>query len=204
MIAACAVSSAGDRFVFGHLVGAGFDHHDAVLGAGDDQVEAALLALREGRVDDELAVDQADAHAGDGLFDRHLRQRQRRAGAGEREHVRVVLGVGRQHERDDLRLVGPAGGEQRTDRPVDHAAGQRFLFGGLAFALEEAAGDAARGVGVFAVVDGERKEVDAFARAGRVAGGDEDHGVAHADDDGAIGLLGQTASLDREGLGAER
>ena len=37
----------GDRFVFGHLVGARFDHHDAVLGAGDDEVELALLALRE-------------------------------------------------------------------------------------------------------------------------------------------------------------
>ena len=83
----------GDRFVFGHLVGARFDHHDAVLGAGDDEVELALLALREARVDDELAIDEADTHGGDGLFNRHLRERQRRAGAGEREHVRVVLGI---------------------------------------------------------------------------------------------------------------
>ena len=167
---------------------------------------SSLLCLRCGkrRVDDELAIDEADAHGGDGLFDRHLRERQRRAGAGEREHVRVVFGVRRQHERDHLRLVRPAGREERPDRPIDHAAGQRFLFGGLAFALEEAAGNASRGVGVFAVVDGERKEVDSFTRARRVAGGHEDHGVAHADDDRAIGLLGQTARLDREGLGAER
>ncbi len=77
----------GDRFVFGHLVRAGFDHDDAVPGAGDDEIELALLALRESRVDDELAVDEADAHRGDGFFNRHLRQRERRAGAGEREHV---------------------------------------------------------------------------------------------------------------------
>ena len=69
--------------------------------------------------------------------------------------------------RDDLRLVAPARGEQRADRAVDQAAGEHFLFGGLAFALEEAAGDAARRVGVFAVVDGQREEVDALARRSR-------------------------------------
>ena len=31
-------------------------------------------------------------------------------------------------------------------------------------------------------------------------GGDEHHGVAVAHDDGAVGLLGQPAGLDREGL----
>ena len=145
------------------------------------------------------AVHQADAHAGDGLLERDLRERQRRRGAGDGEHVGVVVGVGREHQRDDLRFVAPAGGEQRTDRPVDQAAGEDFLLGRLAFALEEAAGDAARGVGVFAVVDRERQEVDAFARARRVARRDEHHRVAQADDDGAVGLLGQLAGLDRQG-----
>ena len=30
---------------------------------------------------------------------------------------------------------------------------------------------------------------------------DEHHRVAHADDDGAVGLLGQPAGLDRQGAG---
>src|SRR5689334_15435997 len=33
--------------------------------------------------------------------------------------------------------------------------------------------------------------------------GDEHHGVAHANDNGAIGLFGQTTRLDGESLGAE-
>ena len=193
-----------DGFLFGHLVGARFDHHDAVLRAGHHQVEAALLPLREGRVDDVLAIDQADAHRGDGLFDRHLRQRERRARAGERQDVGVVFGVGRKHERNDLGFERPSGGEERPDRPIDHAAGERFLFGGLAFALEEAAGNAARGIGVFAVVDGERKEVNSFALARGMARGDEHHGVAHADNHRAVGLLGQLAGLNRQGMGTER
>ena len=78
--------------------------------------------------------------------------------------------VGREHERDDLRLVAPVVREERTDRAVDQAAREHFLLGRLAFALEEPAGDPARGVGVFLVVDGERQEVDPFARVRGRAG----------------------------------
>ena len=64
---------------FGHFVGAGLDHHDAVLAAGDDQIETAVsCAAQSVGLITILAVDQADADAGDGLLERHLRQRQRR------------------------------------------------------------------------------------------------------------------------------
>ena len=132
-----------DDFLFGGFLRAGLDHHDAVAAARDDQIEAALAPLRVGRVDDELPVHQADPHAGDRLLERDLGDREGGRCAGDREHVGVVLGVGREHERDDLRLVAPAVREQRPDRPVGHAAGEHFLLGRLAFALEEAAGDAA-------------------------------------------------------------
>src|SRR5690606_37831303 len=44
----------------------------------------------------------------------------------------------------------------------------------------------------------EGKEVDAFARIGGAAGGDQHHRVAHADDDGAVGLLGELAGFNGE------
>src|SRR5262249_26565016 len=53
-----------DDLLFGHFLRAGLDHHQAVLAAGDDEVELAGLALLERRVDDELPVDEADADAG--------------------------------------------------------------------------------------------------------------------------------------------
>ena len=60
---------------------------------------------------------------------------------------------------DDLHFIEEAVREERADRTVDQTARQRFLFGGPAFALEEAPGDAAGGVGLFNVVNGKREEV---------------------------------------------
>jgi hypothetical protein len=70
-----------------------------------------------------------------------------------------MLEVMAQHGGDDEDLVLEALDEQRPDRPVDQARGQRFLFGRTAFALEEAARDLAGGVGAFLVVDRKREEV---------------------------------------------
>src|SRR5471032_902591 len=76
---------------------------------------------------------------------------------------------------DHLRFTTPAISEQRTDRAVDQAGNQRFLFGRTAFALEVAAGNAACGIVFFLIVDRERQEVDAFTwRLRRHRGGGED------------------------------
>ena len=81
--------------------------------------------------------------------------------------------------------------KQRADGAVDLAAGENFALTRTAFALDEAAGDASAGVGVFAVVNGEREEVDAFARVGIGGGGGQHNVVADAHHDRAVGLFGQ-------------
>ena len=126
-------------------------------------------------------------------------KRQRGGGGDQREDVGIVLHVVRQHGDDDLGLVAPAVDEQRADRAVDQAGDQRFLFGRTAFALEIAAGNAARGVGLFLVVDGQRQEVDAFAR--RLGGDDggEHDGLAIGGEHGAVGLTGDLAGFKLEG-----
>ena len=90
--------------------------------------------------------------------------RQRRRGADQRDDVGIVLEIVAQHGADDLRLVEEARREERPDRPVDQARGQRLLFRRPALALEEAAGDLAGGEGLFLVVDGEREEILAGLR----------------------------------------
>ena len=185
-----------DDLRLGHFLRAGLDHHQAVFAAGDDEIELAALALLEGRVDEVLTVEQTDADAGDRLLERDFREGQRGRRAGHRQHVGVVLGVGREDQRDDLRLVAPAGGEERPDRPVDDAAGQHFLFGGLAFAFEESARDSPGGVGVLTVVDREWQEVDALSCVGGATGRDEHDRIAEANDDRAAGLFGQLAGFE--------
>ena len=155
------MSSASRISASGISLAPGLDHQDRVLGAGDDQVELELASeqVRLGRVDDEVAVDLADPHRADRRRERDVGDHQRRRGAVHREDVVGVDVVDRERDRDELRLVAPALGEQRPDRPVDHARGERRLLAGAALALEERAGDLAGGVHPLLDVHGQREEV---------------------------------------------
>ena len=93
-------------------------------------------------------------------------------------------------------------GNKRTNGAIDLAAGENFLFAGPAFALDEAAGNASTGVGVFAVVDGEGKEIDSLARIGRGYCGGQNDGFARGHQCGAGGLLGHAAGLKDQPLAA--
>ena len=111
-------------------------------------------------------------------MERNVGDGQRAGGAVDAEDVGIIFRVGGKHEGDDLGFALEAFGEQRADGAVDLAAGENFALAGTAFALDEAAGDASAGVGVFAVIDGEGEEVDAFAGIGIGDGGGENDVVA--------------------------
>src|SRR5207249_9483780 len=88
----------------------------------------------------------------------------------------------------------------RTDRPIDQPRREGLVLDRRALALEVPAGNTAAGVRTLAILDGEREEVLAVAgRLGRHARG-EHHAAAVAHDDGAVGLLGDLAGLEGEGL----
>ena len=154
--------------------------------------------LVERRVEHVFAVDEADAGGADRAHERGARQRQRGRGRDQRQNVGIVLKIVRQRGDDDLRFAAPAVGEQRTDRAIDQARNQRFLFGRTAFTLEVAAGNAAGGVIFFLVVDGQRQEVDAFARLLGGDDGGEHGGLAVAGEHGAVGLTRDFAGLEDE------
>ena len=114
------------------------------------------------------------------------------------QHIGIVIGVGGEDEGDDLRLAFEAFGEHRPDGAVDLATGEHFAFAHAAFALDEAAGEASASVGVFAVVNGEREKIDAFAGIGIGGGGGEDNVIAQANDGRALGLLGEFSGFERD------
>ena len=181
----------------GDLVGAGLDHQDGLLGARDHQVERALEHPLLVGVDDEVALlVLADAHGADRHRERDVRHHQRGAGAVHREDVVGVHVVDRHRDRDQLGLAPPALGEERAQRAVDHARGERALLAGASLAPEEAAGDLARGVHALLDVDGQGEEVDvAQVSCGRRA---EDHRVPCLHDHGAARLLGELAGLEAD------
>jgi hypothetical protein len=104
-------------------------------------------------------------------------------------------GIQRNDLRDDLHFVLELFRKQRAHRTIDQARGERFLFGRTAFALEEATRNAASGIELLDVVDGEREEILPFFRLGGGDRGDEHHGTAHADHDRTGCLAGDFARL---------
>ena len=178
------------------------DHDDAISRADDHDVELADGALGVGGVDDEVAIDEADAHRAHGTVKRNVGKGKRAAGTVDAEHVGIVFLIRRVNERDHLGLVAEGFREQRTDGPVDLAAGQDFLFAGTSLALDEAARNASAGVGKLAVFDGEREEVYALFGVGRRHGRAEDGVVARGGERGAGGLLGDPSGLEFDQLAA--
>ncbi len=185
--------------VFAQLLGFGLHHQDRVAGAGDDELKLGIDHLVERWIEHILVVHEADARRANRTLEGCAGQRQCRGRSHHRHHVGIVLHVVRKHCDDYLRFVAPAVREQRADRAVDQAGDQCLLLGGPAFALEIAAGNAARGVGLLLIVDGQRQEVDAFA--GRFGGDDggKDHGFAVGRQHGAVGLAGDFSGFKPEG-----
>ena len=114
----------------------------------------------------------------------------------------LVLLVGREDRDDELDVVLVALGEERPDRPVGQAGGQGGRLGRPGLALDEAAGDLARGVHPLLELDREREEVEAGPGIGPV-GGAEHQGVAVADGDGTAGEAGKLAGLDGQRAATE-
>ena len=181
----------------GDLARARLDHQDRVLGTGHDEVELGVLeqVLLVG-VDDEVAVDLADPHRAHGRRERDVGDHQRGARAVHRQDVVRVDVVDRERDRDELRLVAPALGEERAQRTVDHASRQRALLPRATLALEERAGDLPGGVHPLLDIHRQREEVDVAEVPCRR--GAEDHCVPCPDDDRAGGLLGHAAGLERD------
>ena len=184
--------------VLGELVRAGLDHHDGIVRARDREVQRRNGALRLGRVDDEFIIDAADAHACNRPLERDVGNGERRARANHGRDFRRVVLLDRKHGRDDLHVVAEPFRKQRTDRSVDEARAERRVARWASLALDEAARNLARRIHLFLVIDGQRKEIDAFARFLRCRGRHEHDRIAITHEHGAVRLLRHLAVLDDE------
>ena len=180
--------------------GAALDHHDAVFCADDRDVQRALKPLGVGGIDDELAVHLADAHRADRAAERNVGKRQRRAGGVDADDVGIVFFVRGEDQGDDLGLVAEIFGEQGADGAVDLAAGENLTLAGPAFALDEAAGDAAAGVGVLAVIHGKGKKSMPSVGSGAATAVARTTLSPCGDERGARGLLGHAAGFKSQSL----
>ena len=187
---------------FRKLLGFGFNHHHRVLRGGDDEVEVTGGNLFVGRVEDIFAVDITDACGADRAHEGHARNRQRGRCGNHRQNIGFVLAVIAHDLSDNVDLVVETFGEKRADRAIDQTRNQRLLFGRAALTLEETARNAAGSRIFFLVVDGEGEEVLAFLHRTCGRDGAEHYRFAKRREHRAIGLTGNAARFERQGLAA--
>ncbi len=188
---------------FRKLLGFGFDHHHSVVGRGDDQVEFTGLCLVQRRVELIFAILVTDAGRADRSHEGHAGQGQRSRRGDHRHNVRLAFAVERQHLGDNVDFVIETFGEQRTDRAVDQAGNQRFLFGRAALTLEKAAGNAAGGGIFFLIVNGQGEEILAFLHALGGGHGAQHHGFAIGRQHGGVSLAGDAAGFEGQRLAGQ-
>ena len=191
-----------DHGFFFHFFGDRLDHHDAIGGSDDHDAQQAFADFGVGGIDHEVTIDQAHTHRANRPEERNVGKGQRAGSGVNADHVRIILAVGGKNEGDHLGLALEALGKQRPHRTVDHAAGKNFAFARTAFALDESAGKAAAGVGIFAVVHGQGEEVNSFPGLGVGHTGGQNDVVPHADHRRAVRLFGQFSSFKGEGFAA--
>lgn len=188
------------HLIFAQHVRFGFNHQHRAGSTGNNQIQTAFFQLVGRRVQHVLIVDVTYARCADWAVERNTGQAQGRGSTDHRNDVRVHLRVNGNHGRDHLNFVQEAVREQWTDRTVNQTGSQGLAFARTAFATEEAARDAAGGVGTLLVVNGQREE--ALARLGFFLAndGNEYSGVIHAHHNGGGGLTSHHTGFDGDGM----
>src|SRR6185369_7349890 len=103
-----------------------------------------------------------------------------------------------EHRRLDLDLAPEPLREERPRRAVEDAAREDLVVADARLAALEAAGDAARGGELLAVLDGERDEAVALLVRLAHQRGDEHRGLPLPDQDCAVRLAGEPPRLERD------
>ena len=187
---------------FRKLVGFGFNHHHCIVGSGDDEVEIAFGNLLVSRVKDILSIEVTDARCADRAHEGNTRNGECCRCSDHREDIGLVFAIIAQNLSDSIDFIVETFGEKRTDRTVDKARNQRFLFGGATFTLEKATGDAACSRIFFLIVNGEREEILPFlhrlCRGNRAKYDCFAKGRHHS----AVGLTGNLARFECQGFSA--
>src|SRR6476646_9190571 len=180
-----------------HFLCRAFDHDDIVFSANVNKVEIALGPLVVCRVGNELTVNATNAHRSNRACKRNVRNRERGGCTVHRENVGIVLAIGAEQNRDDLRVVKISLWKKRPQRPIDHSRSERFLLRRTAFAFEIAAREFSGGCRFLAVIDRLWEEILTWFDCQGGNRADKHSGVAARNDNCAIGEPGDFSGFDR-------
>ena len=180
------------------LLRARLNHQHGLVRAGNRQAQLGNRALLLIRVDDDFAVHQTDGNAADRARPRDIADRNRGGSADHRGNIRRHVLLNGKHRRHNLHVVAHALVEQRAQRAVDQAGGQRRLFGRTTLALDETAGDLAHGIHLLFKVNAQREKVLTLARRVARRRVDHDHRVAQSNDHRSVSLTAVLAKFHNQ------
>ena len=189
---------AGDHRLLVGFRGPAFDHRDAVSGARDHDVELTGLDLVMSRVDHDGAVENRYSDPGDRSLKGHVGDGHGRGCRHDRQHVRGVDLVRRDHGGNHLDVTAERLVKQRPQGTIDQAAYQDLTIPGPAFAPEYRPRDLPRGVCLFVVLHLQGDVVEPLDLLGGAADGRQDGGACILCVDRAVGLLGQATGLQSQ------
>ena len=114
--------------IFLNFVGSSLDHDDRLGRADHHQIQLAFAHFAVGWIDDKFVVQQADTHRSDRSAEGNVGNGQRGGCAIDGGNIGIVLGIGREHEGNDLGIITESFGKQRANGTVDLAADQGFTL----------------------------------------------------------------------------
>ena len=141
-----------------------FYHQDSIFSTSNSEVQKACASLFNSGVDDEFAINQANANTSDGTFERNVRNGECAGSTNHCRHIRSVVRVNGNCSCYDLYVIMITIWEHRTDGTVNQTAGQNSLFTRTTFTFNEATRDFTNGIHFFFKVNGQREKVYTFTR----------------------------------------
>lgn len=151
------------HLVVGDFVCARFNHCNQGIGGCNRNRHLRFFTLFRRGVDNVFAVHQTDGNTADGAVPRNFRHADGDGNANHRRDFGGAVGVNGHHGCHHADVVAHILREQRTNRTVNHARGERCLFGSSALTAQERTGDSAHGIQLFFKIHGKRKEIHALA-----------------------------------------
>ena len=191
--------NAVEHLVIGDFLCACLDHRDEVGGGSNGDSHAADLALSLGGVDDILAVDKADAHAGDRAVPRNLGDGQRDGNAEHSGDFGLAVGIDRHNGSHDADIISHVLGEQGANGSVDNSRRKSSLLARSALAALERAGNLAYGIELLFKINRKREEIHALSRLCSHGCGAEHVGLAVTDEARTACELSHLADFNNEG-----
>ena len=148
-----------DHLFFTDLLGAGLNHVDGFLGAGNGQSQCCTLCLFNGRIDNKFPVNLADDHARNRTVERNIRNAQCQRRTEHCSHAAVTIRIQRKHRIDNLNLVAESLRKQRTNRTVNQTRRQRRMLRRTSFTTNEVARNRTLRIHLLVVENRQRKEI---------------------------------------------